>query len=308
MFYLELVLPTKPFVRDMSFPTDEHEAFYEFLLISPSYQLAHKQHTSGLTKDEKKALPKDFKQVLALYDVCGDVYSTTCTEWWESGGRELFTDTAAKLQQLYLVDLTQDTTKLVADFKDYIRQCKAEITQVPNRQIKILTNKIRIGTLHKNAAMIYDKARLQWKSGKRVENWRLALIVGLKSRWAKDLTPDSKKTIENVSARTYLGILVSKHLRDALVVAENAARGRFPCLDPIDTPFDFDYKFIWDVSWKSSSRNMKLRFERERQGIKVKKTYYERKVKPKLRKLKELEELIEIRARQLERVRSKGHS
>jgi hypothetical protein len=48
---------------------------------------------------------------------------------------------------------------------------------------------------------------------------------------------------------------------------------------------------------------MSLRFKREREGIKVKKTYYERKVKPKLRKLKELEELIEIRARQLQRVR-----
>lgn len=48
---------------------------------------------------------------------------------------------------------------------------------------------------------------------------------------------------------------------------------------------------------------MKLRFERQRQGVKVKKTYYERKVKPKLRKIKELDELIEIRARQLERVR-----
>ena len=52
---------------------------------------------------------------------------------------------------------------------------------------------------------------------------------------------------------------------------------------------------------------MRLRLERQRQGIKVKRTYYERKVKPKVRKLKELDELIEIRARQLERVRSKGH-
>ena len=305
MVYVRSILSIKPFVRDMSFPTDEHESFYEFLLISPSYQLAHKQRTAGLTKDEKKTLPKDFKQVLALYDVCGDVYSTTCTEWWENGGRDLFTDTAAKLQQLYLVDLTQDTARLVADFKSYISRCKSEIANTPRRQIKMLTNKIRIGTLHKNAALIYDKARVQWKSGKRVENWRLAVIVKLKSRWANGLTPDSNKTIENVAARTYLGILVSKHLKDALVVAENAARGRFPCLDPIETPLDFDYEFIWDVSWKSSSRNMKLRFERQRQGVKVKKTYYERKVKPKLRQLKELEELIEIRARQLERVRSK---
>ncbi len=295
---------SKPtFIRDMSFPTDEHEAFYEFLLISPSYQLAHKLRTVGLDKAEKTSAPKDFMKVLDLYDVCGDIYSTTCTEWWEHGGRDLFTDTAPKLTQLYLVDLEQETDVLLAEFQEYVERCKAEIAELPNRKIKLLTNKIRISTLHKNAALIYDKSRLQWKRGKRIENWRLAVSVKLKSRWTKDLTPESNKTRDNVVARTYLGILVSKHLKDALIIAENAARGRFPCLEPIDTPIDFDYEYIWDVSWKSTSRNMRLRFERERKGVKVKKTYYERKVKPKLRKLKELDELIEIRALQLSRVR-----
>lgn len=300
---------SKPaFIRDMSFPTDEHEAFYGFLLISPSYQLAHKKRTVGLSKDEAKMAPKDFKQVLKIYDACGDIYSTTCTEWWESGGRDLFTDTAPKLQQLYMVDLSQDKKKLLSDFDAYISQCQAEITQLPQRQINLLTNKIRLSSLQKNEALIYDKARLQWKSGRRVENWKLAVTVKLNSRWAKDVSPDSRKTIENVTARTYLGILVSKHLKDALVVAENAARGRFPCLENIETPLDFDYKFIWEVSWKSAAREMSLRIKREKDGIKVKKTYYERKVKPKLRKLKELDELIEIRALQLNRVRSRGHS
>lgn len=291
------------FIRDMSFPTDEHESFYGFLLISPSYQLAHKKRTVGLSKEDVKVAPKDFKQVLKTYDACGDIYSTTCTEWWENGGRELFTDTAPKLQQLYMVDLSKDKKTLLSDFDAYVSQCQTEISQIPNRQIQLLTNKIRISSLQINEALIYDKARLQWKTGKRIENWRLAATVKLKSRWTKELTPDSKKTIENVAARTYLGILVSKHLRDALVLSENAARGRFPCLDDIETPLDFDYKFIWDVSWKASTRDMSLRIKRKRNGIKVKKTYYERKVKPKLRKLKELDELIEIRARQLERVR-----
>ncbi len=296
-------MTTKPFIRDMSFPTDEHEVFYGYLLISPSYQLAHKQRTLGLSKDEKQKVPKDFKKVLATYDACGDIYATTCTEWWENGGRDLFTDTAPKLQQLYLVDLTQDKKQLLSDFASYIHQCQTEIAQIPNRQIQLLTNKIRLSSLQKNEALIYEKARLQWISKKRVENWKLAATVKLHSRWTKELTPDSKKTIENVAARTYLGILVSKHLKDALVVAENAARGRFPCLDEVETTLDFDYTFIWEVSWKAATRDMSLRFKREREGIKVKKTYYERKVKPKLRKLKELEELIEIRARQLQRVR-----
>lgn len=296
---------TKPFIRDLSFPTDEHEAFYEFLLLSPSYQLAHKQRTIGLSKADKKLAPKDFKQVLSTYDACGDIYSTSCIEWWENGGRELFTDTAPQVQQLYLVDLNKPTNVLLDDFSHFIASSKESLFQSSNRKIKLLTNKIRISSLHSNAALIYDKARLQRKEGKRIENWRLAIVAGLKSSWTKGLSYEDKKTSVNSVARTYLGILVSKHLKDALLTAENAARGRFPCIDPLDTPLEFDYDFIWDVSWKSSHKEELIRRERIKSGIKVKKTYYERKVKPKIRKLKELEELIEIRARQLNRANPK---
>ncbi len=65
---------------------DEHYAhmfFFNYLRFSPSYLLARKANTTGLSLADKKSLPKDFDQVLKTYDLLGDVHNTLFRYWWQ---------------------------------------------------------------------------------------------------------------------------------------------------------------------------------------------------------------------------------
>jgi hypothetical protein len=53
-------------------------------------------------------------------------------------------------------------------------------------------------------------------------------------------------------------MLVSKNLKEALVIAENAARGRFPSLEPIETGLSFDYEQIREIDRADSNRLIKV--------------------------------------------------
>ena len=69
-------------------------AFYmlwmEYLAISPSYELARRFRTDGLSPDEVNALPKDFSEVLAVYDDLGDVQRVTFRPWWKDRALAVF--------------------------------------------------------------------------------------------------------------------------------------------------------------------------------------------------------------------------
>ena len=69
-------------------------AFYmlwmEYLAISPSYELARRFRTDGLSPDEVNALPKDFSEVLAVYDDLGDVQRVIFRPWWKDRALAVF--------------------------------------------------------------------------------------------------------------------------------------------------------------------------------------------------------------------------
>lgn len=256
-------------------PTDKEEAFVDFLWSSPSFQLAHKHRTVGLSKEEKKLQPKDFKKVLAIYDACGDVINQSFDSWWNERGRELLRASQPKGSLIvYPVDLKTPTAKLIKDFSDFVTEIKA--TKSGNHSpITILHNKIKLGALHVKLELINEKGRLEFRSGKRIEHWRLAVQTGLKSKWKANLTPTSKKTSDNEPARMTLGVLVSKHLKEALWIAENAARGIFPSLEPIDTGLELDFAATYQLGKTPIGIAAMERHRKIKAGERVKKTYYE---------------------------------
>jgi hypothetical protein len=67
-----------------------HYFWFQYLRYSPSYLLARKARTSGLTAKEKKSLPKDFAKVLSTYDLLGDVHNTVFRLWWQKNGYDVF--------------------------------------------------------------------------------------------------------------------------------------------------------------------------------------------------------------------------
>lgn len=276
--------------------TDKEEAFFDFLMASPSYQLAHKVRTSGTPKDESVTMPNDFNRVLAVYDLCGNIYETGFDDWWEERGRDLLRNPSDYGSLVaYPVDLEEATNKLIAEFTAFIRKAKTDRTSKRLPEIRFLTNKVRISALHARLALVNDKGRIERKTGKKISNWRLGVEVRLKSKWADELKTATKNTSDNLEARTSLGILVSKHLKEALHLAENAARGSFPSLEPIDSGLSFDYERTWELSAQQTKVSLLRRREKSKDGTPTRKTYYERKVKPMLKRQKAIEALVKVR-------------
>ena len=190
---------------------DEHEYFYRFLLISPSYKLAHRYSTGEAVSSDEIARVKGWDLVLATYSRCGDIYNLPFLKWWDTTGRDLF----------------------------YTR--KDDDTFTADGPMPLLVNKINELTLHESLKLVYAKLTLDQDLGKKAENWSLGVFVAIKSQWVKQLKVGDKRSPQNLEARTKLGILVSRKFKDALYLAENAARGNFPSLKPIDSGLIFDY-------------------------------------------------------------------
>ena len=276
--------------------SDKEAAFFDFLVASPSYQLAHQHRTIGIPKDEAGDLPSDFNRVLEIYDLCGNIYETDFEDWWEDRGKDLLRnpDDVGDLLA-YPVDLSKSLTELLDEFKAFIRQVKADRATTTEPKIAFITNKVRLSALHARLALVNDKGRLERKAGKKISNWRLGVEVNLKSKWTDELKGAAKNTQDNLEARTSLGILVSKHLKEALYLAENAARGMFPLLTPIDSGLSFDYARTWELSVQQTKVSHRRRREKLNNGESVRKTYYERKVKPMIKRQKAIEAMIQAR-------------
>ncbi len=298
------MISIKSLVNSAQNPTDKEETFVDFLLTSPSYQLAHKARTQGLTAAERKQRPRDFNKVLEVYDACGDIINRDFDDWWQERGRDLLRASQSKSDLIaYPVDLKIPTTKLVKEFTQFVNDLKEAKKQKPS-PIEFVANKIKLGALHTKLELVNEKGRLELKSRKRIENWRLAVQSSLKSKWKTVLNPTSTKLPKNEQARVILGVLVSKHLKEALWIAENAARGIFPSMRPIDTGLHFDFQSIYRLS----SRVIKVsHYQRQRKikaGERVRKTYYERKVKPAIKRQQLIDELVEARLK-IERLTQK---
>ena len=215
-------------------PFAEHEIFHEFLLISPSYRIAH-QVASGKDIDQSVIDSiESWDSVVENYELCGDIYSTPFLDWWDAIGRNLF----------------------------YRQQ--PDGTYVHQGSVKLQNNKINEATLNEALCLVNDKARLQKREGKRIENWRLGVEVRLKSKWVELLQGDIKKTVSNDEARRALGALVSRKLNQALLISENAARGKFPCDEPLNSTLEFDYTSQNEITNQVLSlekRSLRKRYE-----------------------------------------------
>lgn len=190
---------------------DEHEYFYRFLLISPSYQLAHKVATGEVVNAEEIAHVLDWDLVLKTYSLCGDIFNVPFLKWWDQTGSDLF------------------------------YEMQADGTYTANGPMALSVNKINELTLHEALKLVYAKPSLDHDLGKKAENWSLGVYVAIKSQWVAHIKVGEKKTPQNLEARTKLGILVSRKFKEALYLAENAARGNFPSINPIDSGLRFDY-------------------------------------------------------------------
>lgn len=251
-----------------------HESFFRFLQISPSYHLAHRVATGGveaLTNVEH--VPRDFLEVVKTYEAFGDVWQTDFWNWWVKRAQYQFglrcpprvhrisallpgSDADEQslekarvcLDQYFSADRLAEgkpgslvlAIPLDADRATTLREVSRLMDEAiqssgPNAgtaQFKFLVNKIRQRTLDNARRVAWARAAAPKRPLYVIGN-----RVGIDAAYVTEEGAKARKD----NRRDMMVIVTSRHLQRALVFSENAARGRFPCSDEVDS-IRFDFK------------------------------------------------------------------
>jgi hypothetical protein len=250
----------------------------EFLRLSPSYRLAHLIAT-GETASDAQPLPADFALVQQTYAAFGDVYGMHFSEWWLNVAQFRFgVSTLPKPRRLLKLDEREEAPNapvenmrkaleryaaierpseglpavlLVAipvsrDRKRVLREIAALIDEEFGAEhadtagsfAQLIDNKMRESTLETALRVLHRRCR-------NLED-RL-FEIGNATHVANQYRTKSgaSRRDKEVDYKRYLmEIVTSRHLRRAYVIAENAARSRFPSLSSLPTDPgrpEFDY-------------------------------------------------------------------
>lgn len=241
----------------------KHEYLFYYLQISPSYQLAYRVIGLGEQIDAKE-LPNDFSKVIETYKKLGDVYTKHFVEWWKEIGKDAFEERAN--DRIWIgIDPSKSKDELLNDFKEFLNKLEDKKNTPVSNKVKFEVNKIRLTSLSKRHSLVLERAMFNGKSGfKKEQLWKLLKSVEYPSSRSKEVRLNSKKTANNLEARTYLSILASKNIKQAFYIAENAARGLFPYQEPIDTGLKFDFDYVNKIANSYTNRAMELAIQAEK--------------------------------------------
>ena len=251
---------------------------FEYLRLSPSYELARKARTGKLTATQKRMLPDDFDLVLKTYDEYGDVSKISFANWWASTGINLYGSEYIKPQVRQIANIEKNEEyepgfaksleQYFKSFRKHEGSGRALILAIPLGMPKRAILKEITRMINKTGVTAPPKAQKAKRSltAKRLRS--APLFIGLNLLWAKAQNPDwvnwrlgvaakvsptnavgldinaRKASAKTVDQRNNMTVLTSRALKKAQYIAENAARGRFPEPKPITLP-EFDYADIY---------------------------------------------------------------
>lgn len=266
------------------------ELWVTYLRFSPSYEIARKIRAKELPKSFLKKMPADFGKVLQVYDDFGDLRFIDFPTWYYENKRRIFgvmprrlnISTISRLrkeedrsfikidydigkhrflldadykQRINIVAIPLDIKKseLMKEFSAYLDRHGAQppvpegTVYLPQKglHVKATINALKMAWLH----AYIPKAKL----------WEIGAISGVSKTYSKELA-SLKKTSVNTEARYLMTITVTKLLKRAIHIAENAAYGRFP----IDKPTSSNLEFDWEhLSKLLQQRKFKLKPKQE---------------------------------------------
>lgn len=273
--------------------TMRYELFFNFLRISPSYLLAlesasEAELTIKLGDQERAA------QVWKTREDVGDVYRVMFKEWWLTRGINLFGihTRRPKVEGISYLQGGRSNDSLIASAQrraaDFITTRFDEqgrpdsiLVSIPLGQTRIKTSRELYELMNKveesypvtHPVPMYqlEKNRIQDRRLRlgidlvffrsAFPNWEL-WRVGARARISKkhkDLDPlTQKKGVHNEEARRGLTLIASRMYKESITIAENAAIGKFPCLESIKAA-EVDIKkmgrILSDVnSWEKDER------------------------------------------------------
>jgi len=265
------------------------QMFFEYLRISPSYNLASEckneaEFIKALGNREKA------KKVWRTYQDIGNVYGIFYRDWWLKNGLKLFgTQTAKPITKTVLrlshgKDNKSNIQNLIQYLEtDYSKQGEPDslLVSIPlgQKRVKIMKQlKLLLDEAYKEP--IYEhqtiykltKNKMQYRrllGGLRLVYfqcykpkdalWRVALRAKISHSHGM-LDPNSKDKDRSLNEhKRVLTFMASRLTRDTLIISENAAQGLFPSLQPTSVQ-SFDSaelgKLIYENNkWEKNQKN-----------------------------------------------------
>ena len=231
-----------------------YSAMYWFLKLSPSL-FAALRHLEG--KKSPYPLPDDLEQVLPVAQDFRHIFRMDMPEWWRKHGKLLF-GTPLPSSKFYVagtVSANRPSLTVMHDQHDAmvirmaLNQSKKDAMAALEVELDGLIAKGQFGvkagsTLAAKYGFTSKRIRrptlaigmevLQYYQSKRVHPlWWIGNCFQVSP--AMCLTDENVLTLDATEIayrKQVLGITTSRIVNNAMLIAENAARGRFPCADP----------------------------------------------------------------------------
>jgi hypothetical protein len=263
--------------------TKLHRLWFEYLRLSPTFWLAHKNKKGTLSKEEHQQLPDDFDKVIETYEHFGEIYRYPFWGWWFEDGRDFFgktglgSKTKPQVTQIGKIQTGPAFRASQSEFSDYLNSrdpaamrreeliyavpldlAQKDIIKQFTKQIATEFSKPNEPALKTDAKQrpiykpypqkfrydILEKGlRLLWIMAKdpSLLLWEVGQIVNISPKHSKLVIPKKYDDYIYGNIVESLKTSTSRAERKAINVMENAARGRFPCYEKINTP-KIDYK------------------------------------------------------------------
>jgi len=255
-----------------------YEQFFNFLQVSPSYLQAHRIATGKLDRNSVQ-LAKDFDVVEKTYKAFGNVWNIEFATWWIKRAQYQFGITVTpSVRKIASINVGKEATdidvsKAQAEIEQYLladrlaeakpaslviavplhgsrREILKQFTDMLDKECKVIEhkdsiapyqvtrNKMRESTLKKAMRVLHAKAAMPKAK---------LYAVGNKSKISAAYETNDDKLKLDYDKRRLMEILTSRQLHYAYLLAEHAARGKFPCLDKLpndEARLEFDYLLL----------------------------------------------------------------
>ena len=247
-------------------PNDERFLLWvAFLMLSSSYLAASKVRQNQASYVAVKAEIPDIDLVLQLYDDFGDIYTTPAKDWWSANAYKLFgVDLATENLKVLLVSqrgVTTDKSTLIQNIETYIQHTRTDMGNPLTMIVSIpldMSKKVILGTISEAVDHFRnernDSTEFALKTAKysmefdRIQTRNLLKLlklviykathpdmplweIGMRLRVNQMQSEIARKSIINQDrfddVQNILSATVSRLMKQARMIAENAARGRF---------------------------------------------------------------------------------
>ncbi len=241
---------------------------FDFLQISPSYRLAHLIATGRLERNARP-LPADFAEVETAYRAFGSVYRTYFGEWWLNVAQYLFgiarppepkpllrlssreaanQDTLSHVMEAMDRYLTAErpaqgeTAALLLaipihrDRRRLLREIESAIEAAfpgEEQQAGIITAKLVHNKMRERTFLMAMRTLLARASVPKAKLYQVGNHTKIAPQYWTDTKLKRRDDPEVFDRRRMMDIVVARQLHRAYLLAENAARMKFPSLDPL---------------------------------------------------------------------------